>query len=283
MSTKKSKEDAKNPDVVTTELRKGFAWSASHLNLLIGFGIAFILLGAGITFLKFTKDKKETSIQEQYYSFEKQYLEKKQKFEQSETQIESLKNTAAGSTKTEAKADAKNKNAKNKKQAEPPAPENIATGDLTKDYGAILTGLKDIIAAAPSSKGAKMAALNISEIQAKYKNIDQALESLNKVDSQDKDLLSAMIKVQLGTILADKQDCAAAIKSWDQVLANKSAEFIHSAVKLKKGLCYEVLNDTKLAGELYAQVKEESKGEGKDSALGKSAEKYLRLLKSKTN
>jgi hypothetical protein len=47
-------------------------------------------------------------------------------------------------------------------------------------------------------------------------------------------------------------------------------------VKLKSGLCYETLKDLVRAEQMYT----EAKNEDQESATGRSAEKYLRLLQA---
>ena len=143
----------------------------------------------------------------------------------------------------------------------------------------MVKGFENLIATDPKTKAAQMAALHLSDLLWKYNSAEKGIEVLKKTDIGRKDLLCALVKVQLGTLLAEQKDCKAAVDVWDQVINNKEATFLHANVRLKQGLCYESLDQKSKAEEAYAKVKDEAK----DTATARSAESYLRLLKAKTN
>lgn len=266
MSTKLSKDDVKNPDQVLKTLNQGFEWSQNHSRALIVGLIAFVVIGIGWSIMSNMSEKKETQAQEAYFSFEKNYLDKKRGFEEAER---SLLRPPTG------------------KNAE--APKAKATGDMDKDYGPEVTGFKQVIETHPSSKAAQMAALNLSEIYVDYKKMDDASQVLEKVadKSSGKDLISAIVLTQYGNVLSDKDNCKTAVDQWQKVLGQSQASFLHDTLRIKSALCYEKMNDFAKAEELYKKVSQNSQDpknpQAGETGLGKDAEKYLRLLKLKKN
>ncbi|MGZ3798176.1 MAG: tetratricopeptide repeat protein, partial [Pseudobdellovibrionaceae bacterium] len=227
---------------------------------------AFFILGGGITIFRGLAEKKETTAQESYFKFEKNYLDKKHDFEEAE------RNASRPPVK-----DPKEK------------PKVKATGDLEKDFAPEVTGFKQVMEAHPGTKAAQMAALNLSEIYMNYKKPDEAIQSLEKVASQGQgeSMISAIVLAQYGNILAEKNDCKTAVEQWQKVLAHPEVSFLHETLRLKSAFCYEKMNDFVKAEELYKKISQNSQDPKNPQAgelgLGKDAEKYLRLLKLKKN
>lgn len=260
MSTKLSKDDLKNPDIVTQELKKGFQWTTQHSKLVTGLSVGFIVVGLGFSLIQYMNQKNETELQEKYFQFEKDYLKKKTEFEKYEF---SLKNAAQ--FKNDPKA----------KKEEPPKLEGEkATGDLEKDFGTAAKGFENLISQAPNSAAAQMSALQLADIYVKYGKIDEALTTLKKVKANSS-MFGGMVQAQIGSLYAAKKDCSSALTEWGKVIQNSKAKFIHADIQIKMGLCFESTNDQAKAKEMYNKVI----AENKDSQLSKTAEKYLRLIK----
>lgn len=261
MSKKLDKADIKQPDVVTTQLKQGFEWTRTHSKAVVMAVGAFLLIGGGVSIYTTYSDMREAKIQEEFYAVEKVYLDKKLKFEEAEAN----EKAAAKDPKktTEAAAAAANK----------------ATGDITKDYPESVKGFEELMAKYPNSQAAKMSALNLSEIQLKYNQTENAIATLNKIVGTlgNSDVLSALVQSQLGNTLSDNKDCKAAVTHWEKVISNSKAQFLYDEVKLRMGICFESLSEFKKAEDFYNQVSTSKP----DSVLGKTAEKYKRLLKSK--
>lgn len=85
-----------------------------------------------------------------------------------------------------------------------------------------------------------------------------------------------MVQMEMGTLLANENNCQEAVSQWEKVLNNKRADYLHATIQLKMGLCYEAMNDITKAEEFYGKATT-----AKDSSVGKSADKYLRLLQAK--
>jgi len=266
LSTKLSKEDVKNPDQVLKTLNQGFQWTQSHSNIVIAALVLFIVVGIGWSTMNYMSTKSESQAQEDYFTFEKSYLDKKGGFDEAD------------------RAALRPPTAKN-----PEAPKAKATGDMDKDYGPEIAGFKSVIEKHPKSKAAQMAALNLSEVYVNYKKIDDAAQALEKVaeKSSGKDLISAIVLTQYGNILSNKEDCKGALEQWGKVLGQSKAAFLHDTLRLKSAFCYEKLNDTAKAEELYKKVSQNSQDaknpEAGETGIGKDAEKYLRLLNIKKN
>ncbi|MEZ0392581.1 MAG: tetratricopeptide repeat protein [Pseudobdellovibrionaceae bacterium] len=248
-------KELKSPDKLQQELQKGFQWSAQHSKLVGVLLLGFVVVGAGISAKSYLDEKKESELQSKYYVIEKKLFDKKSAFQVAE---------AAAARKDN--------------KTPPPPNAEKSSGDFEKDYGPIATEFSTLIQEAPQSKAAKMAALNLSDIQLEYSKNQEALELLKKVETGKKDLLSGMVQTQLGTVQADLNDCGSALSTWSQVLNNASAKPLHAAVKLKQGLCYESMKDFAKAEQMYTEAKT-GEGEG-ETATARTADKYLRLLQT---
>ncbi|QDK37823.1 tetratricopeptide repeat protein [Bdellovibrio sp. NC01] len=265
MSTKLSKEDLKSPDQVTKTLREGFVWTTTHSKLVVGAIAIFVVIGGGISISGYLSEKKETEVQEKYFLVEKAYNDKKRGFEEA------------------SRAEMMAAQSKDKKV---PAvdPSKKATGDLQKDYGTVVPGFEALINDGPKTKAAQMAALNLSAIYIEYKKPEEALATLQKVEKglNKSDATSALILLQTGNVQADKGDCKAAVDSYQKIADSKAFQFAHDEAKLRMGLCYEAMNDSAKAEQLYTEVaKKENSEAPTDVAAVREASKYLRLLKAK--
>ena len=259
------KKAAKKFDLLTYELKKGFEWTTQHSKFTIVTSLIFIGVGLTYSVFQYYSDKQETEVQEQYFKVEREFLKKKDLFDRYEA--------------TSKQANEKPKDKKNKTKTQPQKIEGEkASGDFEKDYGFAANAFSDLILKNPNSKAAMMSALNLSEVQIKYKKDDEALALLNKIKT-NRDVLSAMILIQKGTTQANLKDCKSAVDTWGQVLQMKTAQFMHADIRLRQAICFENLNDSVKAEESYNKVI----AEVKDGAVAKTAEKYLRLLKAKAN
>ncbi len=83
-----------------------------------------------------------------------------------------------------------------------------------KDYGTVISSFDSFINESPNTKAAQMAALNLSEIYLTYKKNDEALTSLQRIEKglDHSDVLTALVWMQMGNVLADKGDCKGAVE-----------------------------------------------------------------------
>lgn len=267
MSTKISKDDLKSPDQVTQTLRQGFVWTTAHSKIVITAIAAFIVIGVGFSIFSYMSEKKEVAQQEKYFLLEKAYTDKKRGFEEV------------------ARAEMIQAQTKDKKAAPAFDASKKATGDLDKDYGAIVKDFEAFITEAPKTKAAQMAALNLADLYMSYKKHDEAIATLAKVEAglSKGDVLTALVLMQSGNAHANKGDCQGAVAKWQTLTGNKSLAFSHDEAKLRMGLCYETMNDLAKAEELYTEISKKEDLNSTDFAASKEAEKYLRLLRAKKN
>lgn len=250
-NNKDLRKTLKQPDQFQAELIKGFKWTTSHSKLVLGAVILFVVAAAAYTTAGYIKTEKETKVQEKYYSFERQYLEKKAAFEKPES--------------------------KDKKETK-----ITATGDLQKDFGSAVEGFESLVKEFPNSLGGQMSALHLSDLYMSYKKPEDALRVLKAVQiNGSSEMLAALVLNQLGNVYAQQNDCKNAIEQWQTVVNSKKLAFAHDEAKLRMGLCFETMNDIAKAEQMYTEV---SKKEGSsDFSASRDAEKYLRLLKMKKN
>lgn len=250
------KQDARQPDIVTAELKKGFEWTTSHTRLVSIIVGVFIAIGLGLSGFKYFSEGKEKDLQTEYFQFEQQISQKKEAFEE------------AKNPKPPVKAE--------EEEIKKVAPVK-ATGDLAKDYGEIPTNLDKFVSKNSKSRAGAMAALNLSGILVEYKKPQEAIEVLKKVKVSG--VLGDLISMQQATVLANLNKCNEASPMFEQLVASKTATYLKLEAKMKLGLCQSSLGNAPKAEETLAQVVEE----GKDNAIAKSAQKYLRAIQLKKN
>lgn len=250
-------KDARRPDVVTEQLKKGFEWTTGHSKIAVGAGVALALILAGIFGGRAYSASQEAKLQSELYAIEKTYLAKKESFDT----FERLKT--------------------NPPKAGEQAPTDRGTqptGQLEQDYGDVVGKFRAFAEQHPKTAGGAMAALYLAEIQAKYAKGPEALETLKKVTYED-GLVGALVQNRTASLLADQKDCAGALAIWEKLVKNSSAAFLHPEAKLRMGMCAEANGDATKAEALYKEVTESAK----ESGQARLAEQFLRRLRLKQN
>jgi tetratricopeptide (TPR) repeat protein len=241
LEKKISKDEAKRPDVVTQQLKKGFEWTTQHSKIAIYAASGLLAVGILLTAWNWKTQRDETQAQEKFFAAEKDYTQKKTKFEEG-------------------------------KEVKP-------TLDLNQDYGDVTKAFSSLVEQAPNSKAAKLAALSASEIYLTYKQSKEAIDLLLKTQPvADKSTLNSLVILQLGNIYEEVGNCEQATSWWNK-LAAQPGNYLSADLHLRMALCYESMKQTQQAEDNYNKVL----AEAKDTALAKTAEKYLRLMKVKTN
>lgn len=249
---KSKKNDARKPDIVTAELKKGFEWTTSHTSIVIGVVIAFVVIGGGYSLWRVMSVRSEKELQTKYFELESQVGKKKEAFEA-------------------AKAP---KNPLQPKEDKKPTPAP-ATGDLAKDYGDLPKQLLDFAEKNPKSKAGAMAVLTASGILAEYKKPEEAIPTLKKV--QTSGILSGLVSMQLATLLANTGKCDEASPVFEKIVAGSETSFLKLEAKLKLAICAEQSGNLVKAEQGFLQVVDEGKG----NSYARSAQKYMRLLQFK--
>lgn len=263
MSTKLEKE-LRKPDAFLQKLNNAYQWALGHTTTILVALAVFAVVGIGTSIWGYFHEKNEAEWQEKYAGIEKRLLDVRQKFDEAEqkSQLQAAK-----------------------KDPKAEAVTGLPTGDLAKDYGTIPADLEALINAAPKTRAAEMAALNLAELQVRHGQNDLAMATLEKVNQNDgtSDLVSALVVNSKANLRADKGDCAGALTLWEKIVRNSNANFLHDESRLRMGLCYETMNDLAKAEQVYTELatKDIQGGRDLDSTAAKDAERYLRLLKVK--
>lgn len=223
--------------------------------LVAGCVVIALLAGVGVIGWDFFTEHKEMSAQESFYSIEKSYSEKREKYDQ-----------AKFGTLTGAKvADL----IKAGTAVE-------ASGDLTKDYGTIVEDLESFAAKHKGTTAGVQAALLAAETRVQYKQTDQALATLESSVSATKanSLIGGLARMAKGNAQAVGGHCDQALKTWEEVLSAKDISFLHGEAALRAGLCLEKAGDKPKAIEMYRKAA----GDSEKSTSAQTAKTLLRAL-----
>ncbi|MBX2986504.1 MAG: tetratricopeptide repeat protein [Bdellovibrionaceae bacterium] len=255
---------AKKRDLFQDSLRQVSDWTIENAKVIFAVLVVGLAVGAGAALWTQISLSKEADWQSQYFLIEKKILDQKQAFDEARQQEKAR--------------------AANPKAAKDMAVKALPSGDLQKDYGPMVKELSDLIQAAPKTKAGEMAALNLAELQARYKQPAEAVATLDKVNTGDRvsDLIGALVVNMRAGLAADQGDCGKAIGLWEKIARNGKASFLHDDARLHMGLCYEKMNEFAKAEQIYNEIAvPAAAGQERDEASVKEAERSLRLLKLK--
>lgn len=152
----------------------------------------------------------------------------------------------------------------------------LATKDIQADYGSIVSDLEAFVKAQPKTTAAQLAAIYVSDIYEQYNKTEEGVAVLNQVSTGNKNLVQGLVALRTGTALANQNKCGEAIAKWQGLIKESKVTYLSSTAALRTALCHEQMNDLVKAKEAYQLAIEK----GKESAVAKTAEKYLRLLAS---
>lgn len=224
----------------------------------IGAVLGVIVVSAAVwTGMTSYKLKAQKSLQSQYSLIEYQFNKQKELFERGRNPPPAPQKNEDGTIPA-------------------PLPSAKASGNIDQDYGKVVNDLNSFLEKNPQSPAGAMAGLRLAGIYSEYQKSQEAAAVLEKV-KYDKALLGALVKVELGTQKANLGQCAEADKIWKTVNTNGTDSFLKPEISLKQGLCAESAGEMAKAEQLYREATET----GADTEAGRTAQKYLRLLKFK--
>lgn len=260
-------------------------WLVANKVLIIMLVGVLVLSGVGYVSYQQVKRSTQLKIQDQYFVIEKDYLKIKSDFEEAEQQAKAEAAKKTEKVKKGAKAEDAPK-ADLKKQA---------TGDLEKDYGAIVTRFNDLHSANPKTIPAKITSLVLADLYWEYKKLDRAVEVLEKsADPAPSTLVDYMILKKLSATQLSLGQFDKVIKANQSVVQNSKYPFMTSYFKIQTALAHEGLKQWDQAETQYREVI--AKGEtamnlpedeqmkkhfGTDLTAAEQAQKYLLLLRLK--
>lgn len=251
-------------DTFQSGLKNILVFAENHAKSIFIIAIAGLLGGLGYFGYKMVLDRIERKAQEAYYSVQVKLDPIQSEFERAKYQ--SLVKTE--STKKEDKA------------KEP-------SGNLQNDFGGLMTELEQVARQYPATSAGAQAAIGAAKTYLEYQKPDQAIEILQVVAAQapKNRILSGLVDTLLGNAMANKGDCESAVSVWQRVLDQKSYKFLHSEVSLRSGLCYESLNQSDKAREMFQLAAADDSGSignmasgGKSSPSQTKAKALLRAL-----
>jgi predicted negative regulator of RcsB-dependent stress response len=223
----------KDPDAVQKGIIDVWGWVEDHAKILAAALVLLIIAGIAHVVTHAYWDRQERKAQGEYFAAESKYAKIKEGFDRAK-----LKGLVPPSKTTPEKADV------------------AASGDLSKDYGSVLPELEKVARERNGTTAGAQAALLVGETYLEYKQADKAAEfaELPVKGLSKKNVLNPLARVLWGNALATKNDCAGAVKIWQEVLDDKGAGFLHGEVGLRSGLCFESMNQPEKATEMYRKV-----------------------------
>lgn len=256
-----------------------FDWMVANKVIILLLVSVVVLSALGYAVYEQVKHSAQLKIQDQYYLIEKDYLKIKNDFDEAERQAQQESVKVAGKSK------------KNATKVDDPKPElkAKATGDLEKDYGAVLARFTDLHAANPKLVPGKVTALVLADLYWEYKKLDQATAVLEKsLESTPKSLVDYMILKKWSATQLSLGNYDQVIKKNQSIGDSSRYPFMTSYFKLQTGLAQEGLKQYDLAEAQYKEViargeSSESNHFGADQSAAELAQKYLLLLRLKKN
>lgn len=253
--------DIRDPDSFQETVLGGWHWVEKHA-ASVGAVIAVgLLILSGFALKNWWHTRAERKAQESYYAIEHKFTKIKEGFDRAK--MRALMPAMA---------------AKDDKKTEAPA-----TGDLEKDYGAVISDLEKVAHDASGSAAGAQAAIILAETYLSYNQPEKAVAASELASKHlgANSLLGSLVRVQWGSALAAKGDCKEAVNVWGQILAHAANKFLLGDVSLRSGLCYEQIGDLQKAKEMYQKAAAEAGAESPLSATAKGLERAL-ILKSKS-
>lgn len=235
--------------------------------ILVLFG-ALIITGAVWSYMSSVEQAKQKESFQNLFEVTKVYEKKKQGFDEAKEQEEQKKREKKDDKKTAKKVEAD-------KAAEKAA--KMPTGDLEKDYGAVVKDLHQFVANNSETNAAGEAALTLSEIYEDYDQGKKGAEVLSEVlkKRHQKDVLYFVMQMRAGDLWASARQCDKAVSYW-QVVA-EAESFVSQQAQLKLGVCLQELGRLDEAKSWFEKIKLKDP----NSAEGFSAKRYIRFLQFK--
>jgi predicted negative regulator of RcsB-dependent stress response len=258
----KHEKELKKPDAFIAEGRKVIFILEKNLKPIAGLVVAVVVVLLGIFFVNNASEKKEMTLQSDYYRIEKAYLKKLE--DAQKAKMDKLEKSAADKT-----ADKKNLDPKE------------AVEDSVKDsekYKEDISQFTALVNKAPESKAGAMAALAVANLSFKSKNWEDGQKILEQVYKHQKknNLIKGLLAHSLGVAQANLGKCDLAIQTWASLIKEKNYEFMADELKLKTAICQQQLGQNQQAEESLNALKAKT-----ESPQSRVADKYLRFFKFK--
>ncbi len=253
--------NVRDPDAFQGSMVGAWAWLEDNANAVFAL-FALLIVGAiGYSVMNWWGKHEEKKAQESFYQIEHQYTKIKEDFE--------LGKMRASLPKSD-KPDDLNKVGK------------IASGDLSKDYGTVISDFEKLARDNPKTSAGAQAAIIAASIYLSYNQPDKAADVIQipVKNLGEKQLLANLARDLWGSALATKGDCKTAIATWKPLIDTAAAAFLAGDASLRSGLCFETLGQADEARKMYEKV---SNSKPLDAGASETAKILLRALDLKTN
>ena len=258
---KRASEEARRPDAFQQGAGTAMKVIEKNFTLILGVCGGLLALGVALVAIDMVGKQNEQTAAATLFPTEKAYLEKKDQFDRWDAWQRQVK----GLSKEELEKREKNK------------PKDMVerTGDLQKDYSAVVSGFENVIATKSGTVAAKTAALYLSEIYRNYDKNAEAIAALQKVekDLDGKNLIDALVILELGSRQADAGNCDVADSTWLKIPEMDRLKFVRNEVTLRRAFCLRSKDPAQAASLLKDLSLDEA-----ESAAGRSAKRYMRTL-----
>lgn len=241
---KLSKEDIRGPDTLVKGVRALQRRLLPYVKPLLILSGVLIVIGGGYSLYKDHLDRVELEAQEVYFLVKKS-LEELQKPSEEEKEFKA---------------------------------ESLDTKKI-EDFEKQITELNRIISKYPKTTARILSSFTLSDLYIEYEEKGKAVEVLEDIDSLiDRDsVLYGLLNLRLSRLKSEMGNCIEAIPALQKINANKALSSFFAESLLRQGLCYESLGQFAEAERIYKDLNQNYS----DTAQGRSAKKYMRLLKQK--
>jgi len=268
--------EIRDPDGFQDTMINLWAWLEKHSASVVGIVVLLFLGGIVTVIVGWYGRHEEHKAQDAFFAVESKYTKIKEGFDRAKMQA---------ALPQLAKKDDKKNPAKDKTEDKEKSQDVLASGDLTKDYGTVISDLEGVARQFKGSSAGAQAGILAADVYLNYNQPEKAAavaeETVNALG--DKHLLANLARLQWGSALATKGDCKTAVAVWQPILENKDVAFLQGDASLRSGICYETLNDNVKAMEMYNKVLAEGgQGSRQESPSASIAKGLLRALELKT-
>lgn len=245
MAKKITKQELKSPDAFLKTMQTGMSFTARYGKPLAVVVVLAILIAIGWVSANLIHEHRETVATEALFAPQYEYQKLHDQFEQAK---------APQDPKSTVKYAA-------------------ASGDIEKDYGQVITGLKQVMDQHKGTVAAGQASIYLASIYEDYGKYDDAKSVLEKTinDTDKSSLIYSLTHMVYGNILASEGDCKNAVASFAAV-----KDFLSVDADVKAGICYEKLGQLDQAAEMYRKASTDS-----ESSTSLAAKGFLKALEQK--
>lgn len=143
--------------------------------------------------------------------------------------------------------------------------------------------LEAFVTTAQKTVAGQMAALELAQILMTENKAEAAVEWLTKVETGSSNLTNLLVRMKKGQALSLANKCADAIATWDKIVADSKAQYLHIEAKVNQALCYKNMNDLAKAEDVLLQIKNNSKNGEYSAEKNPDVDKVLRLIQFQKN